>query len=441
MKKNRMSRAGIIGTAVLGMLAASWILPPFVHRTRKLCPVRPDGVPEAGALAQFARRYGVDCTVCHSSLYQLNSTGYKFRVAGLRMPDEIGADAKFANYGDVTSVRLRETYKITESATTSAGVKTPATNGLSSAGVNMYPIFGAFGKYWALETELSFKATAATVGASNATMRGTFPINSDMFVGVRTGLIGAFEGYGAADRGVGLLSPGWKPSVSDANNTGIKYNSAVPGGEGIEGSIDWKDTHASVAIRNGYNSKLASSNEGEDNYNKDLSVFVQQMIGESAVAAYFYSGTAGYNYTAAEAASSPFSAQWMNHYTRGALYGTLKALPNDKLSLLVGAVVGKDHLIDTTTHDASETFTSNGWFAQVQSVLHPHFTAALGYGTNRPNTKTAGNRSSDITLSLAAPYQNGKFAVDFQTKRTQAFGAGKRDVTANTIQAEWMLNY
>lgn len=459
MKTNRMSRAGVLGLAVVGLLAASWVLPPMVHQYRRLCPVRPDGVSEAGALAQFARRYGVDCTVCHTSIAQLTPVGYKFRVAGFRMPDEIGNEAKTSGFSDFTSVRLREQYKITESAVTSAGVKTPATNGFSSTGVNLYPGFGAFGKYWAMESEVSMavgntaatKGTVGGVSVSNANLRGTFPINSDAFVGVRVGVMPGFEGYGAADRGIGLLSPGWKPTPSQVQPNGTKsfvYNSAVPSSEGAEVSIDWKDTHASFQLLNGYNSYNGSVNQGEDNYLKDYNLFVQQMFGENAISAFFYSGKAGYSYDAgttvnglagAEAASTPGSSAWINDYQRMALYGTLKVLPKDRLSILAGFVDGKDHMISKTTHDGSGTFTSYGWFAQAQSVLHPHFTTALGYGTNRASTITAGNRTSDVTLSFAMPFQNGKFGVDFQTKRTQ--NVGNRDVIANQVLAEWMLNY
>lgn len=456
---NKKSRAGIIGLAVVGVLAAAWLLPPLVHQVRRQCPVRPDGVPEAAALAQFARRYGVDCTVCHTSIAQLTPAGYKFRVAGFRMPDEIGSDAKFSNWGDFTSVRLRETYKATGSSTDSTGKKVMATNGFSSSGVNVYPGFGAFGKYWGMESEISMAigntaATKGTVGGlnvSNANLRGTFPINADAYVGVRVGVMSGFEGYGAADRGIGLLTPSGKATASQVQPAGTKsftYVTAVPSGEGAEVALDWKDTHVSMQILNGYNSFNGSANQGEDNYLKDYNLFIQQMIGENAISAFFYSGKTGYAYDAsvnvqglpgAEAASTPGSAMWINNYQRAAVYGTLKILPQDKLSVLAGFFEGKDHMINKTTLDGSDQFNSYGWFTTVQSVLHPHFSTALAFGTMRASTRTAGNRVSDVTLSLAAPYQNGKFALDFQTKRTQNLGV--RDSIANTVQAEWMLNY
>src|SRR5437867_13088330 len=48
------------------------------------------GKREASAIPMFARRYGVGCMTCHTSPPRLNETGYKFRAAGFRMPEEIG---------------------------------------------------------------------------------------------------------------------------------------------------------------------------------------------------------------------------------------------------------------------------------------------------------------------------------------------------------------
>ncbi|HEX9129645.1 MAG TPA: hypothetical protein VF850_10815, partial [Gemmatimonadaceae bacterium] len=38
----------------------------------------------------FARRLNVSCNYCHTTIPRLNATGYKFRAAGFRMPEDIG---------------------------------------------------------------------------------------------------------------------------------------------------------------------------------------------------------------------------------------------------------------------------------------------------------------------------------------------------------------
>jgi hypothetical protein len=447
MKTDRIRRAGVLALAVAGVLAASWVLPPAVHRARRLCPVRQDGVSEAGAYATFARRYGVDCSVCHVSYPQLNETGYKFRTSGYRMPDEIGNEAKWSNWGDNASIKMKVNY----TAITANPGSTPSTetNGFANTtnGLEVFPIEGAFGKYVAANSEVDFvngPGGVAAVTMNNANLDATFPITADSFVTMRVGLMSAFQGYGASDRLVGALSPTFLPTPSQiqpgAGGVSVAYNKFAAGGDGLELAYNWKGTHVSAQVTNGYNSKTASTQLGEDNHYKDFSFFVNQMLfNESAIAAHFYSGTAGYAFSGPEAASTPYSAQWYDNYMRGVVYATIKALPGDKLDLLAGFADGTDHVYDLNTKSSSDQFHSMGWFAQVytvQHVLSQQLTTALAYGTNRKSTSTAGNRVSDVTLSFAVPIQNNKFDISFQARRAQN-GVNTPDTTTNTAQAQW----
>jgi hypothetical protein len=472
MKMKRLNRAGVLGLAVTGLLASAWVLPPVVHRVRRMCPVRPDGVREAAAYANFARRYGVGCEVCHTSVPQLNETGYKFRVAGYRMPDEIGSEAKWGNWGDNMSLRLQENYNV--AATKGSTSSTPETNGFVNGGLELYPLEGAFGKYMAANGEVDFaagktpttvvnntaansynlgKGNAGQVSMTNMNMIATLPINADSFVTARTGLISAFQGYGASDRGVGLISPTFKPTPSQVQPGGTKsftYPGFGSSGEGLELAYNWKGTHVSAQVVNGYNSNTGSTYQGEDNHLKDFGVFANQMIGENAIAAYFYNGSSGYSSNAATivngiggaAGGSPFTANWYDNYMRGIVYGTLKLLPQDKLDLLLGGCDGYDHTFDKTANNATDTFHSMGWFATlqtVQKVMDLPLTTALSYGTNRASTATAGNRVSDVTLSFAMPIENNKFAFDVQTQRQQQVGT--RDTIADLAEFQWQFMY
>ena len=464
MKTDRIGRAGALALTVVGLLAVSWVLPPAVHQARRLCPVRPDGVSEASAYANFARRYGVSCSVCHVSFPQLNDVGYKFRVAGYRMPDEIGADAKWSNWGDNASLRFSENYNV--ASTKGNKSSTPETNGFANSGLETYPLEGAFGKYVAANDEVDFaagktnttKGTAGSVSMSTLNLLATLPLTTDSFVTFRTGLMSGFQGYGASDRGVGNVSPTFKPTPNQVQPgpgkvTSFTYPGFAASGEGLEIAYNWKGTHVSAQVVNGYNSFNNSPNQGEDNHLKDYGFFVNQMLpfNESAVAAYFYKGSAGYGQSTlisnngvagAESASSPFNSAWMDNYYRGILYATIKALPADKLDLLLGVCDGTDQTFDLRTNDPSHRFHSMGWFATlqtVQQVMAHQLTAALSYGTDRASTDTAGNRVSDVTLSFAVPIENNKFGIDFQTQRTQAVGT--QDTTADIAQASWTFMF
>ena len=42
------------------------------------------------AMPNFARKTGMPCSGCHTVIPRLNEFGYKYRVAGFRLPDDIG---------------------------------------------------------------------------------------------------------------------------------------------------------------------------------------------------------------------------------------------------------------------------------------------------------------------------------------------------------------
>lgn len=86
-----MRRLNVVAGATLA-LAAAWVLPPALSSIRGLCPLRPTGVPEAGAVAQFARRTGMACTQCHTAFPRLTSFGEKFKYNGFQVPGNQDGD-------------------------------------------------------------------------------------------------------------------------------------------------------------------------------------------------------------------------------------------------------------------------------------------------------------------------------------------------------------
>ncbi len=70
-----------VGVSAL-LLSLVWLLPPYFHSLRHLCPVRPDGINQALALPSFARKYGMSCSQCHSDYPTLNSFGRQFKLNG-----------------------------------------------------------------------------------------------------------------------------------------------------------------------------------------------------------------------------------------------------------------------------------------------------------------------------------------------------------------------
>lgn len=73
--------------------------------------------PVASAMPMFARRYGVPCSTCHTSPPRLNETGYRFRAAGFRMPEELGKNVERSNkLTDHIGFRLQPRVVVTRSS-------------------------------------------------------------------------------------------------------------------------------------------------------------------------------------------------------------------------------------------------------------------------------------------------------------------------------------
>jgi hypothetical protein len=58
--------------------------------------------------AMFARKLGVPCQTCHTTIPRLNETGYKFR--GFRLPEMIGKSEEKVFEADYFSARLQARY-------------------------------------------------------------------------------------------------------------------------------------------------------------------------------------------------------------------------------------------------------------------------------------------------------------------------------------------
>ncbi|OGR57352.1 MAG: hypothetical protein A3I11_07190 [Elusimicrobia bacterium RIFCSPLOWO2_02_FULL_39_32] len=90
MKK--LKKYGSAVGIILLTLFLSWIAPPVVQKIRHLCPVRSNGVNEAQAVSQFARKYSMSCNACHTAFPRLTAFGERFKANGFQMLDSQDGD-------------------------------------------------------------------------------------------------------------------------------------------------------------------------------------------------------------------------------------------------------------------------------------------------------------------------------------------------------------
>jgi hypothetical protein len=163
----------------------------------------------AEAMPVFARKMGVPCAYCHTTIPRLNANGYKFRAAGFRLPDSIGKEEKKPfELGDYFSARIQSRYDtvatnqpngapIANCPGNACGSRTTS-NAFSFMEATLYPLTGAWGKYFGSLSELSV-SPEDFFEVENAYVRIVMG-NEKRFFTSRIGVFHPWEGFGASDR-------------------------------------------------------------------------------------------------------------------------------------------------------------------------------------------------------------------------------------------------
>jgi hypothetical protein len=160
-------------------------------------------------MPMFARKYGVPCSHCHTTIPRLNLTGYKFRAAGFRMPEEIGQYiTKKFDLSNYFSARLQARFDVQATnqpngaavANLESGAPGPRVTTIAPSfqEATLYPLTGSWGKYFGSLSELSV-SPEDFFEVENAYVRFAAGKEKRFFTG-RVGIFHSWEGFGASDR-------------------------------------------------------------------------------------------------------------------------------------------------------------------------------------------------------------------------------------------------
>jgi hypothetical protein len=213
-------------------------------------------------MPMFARKYGVPCETCHTTIPRLNEVGYKFRAAGFRFPEQIGkAEEKKFDLGDTISARIQVRYdtQVTNQPNGAAvanvigGVPGPrtTTNALSFMEGTIYPLTSSWGKYFSSLTEFSFSPEDVWE-IENAYARFNYG-SADRFFSLRGGVFHPWEGFGASDRPFSNVRPLFQTSAISAGGRAVPYVFQPWGLDevGVEAGADIKKLSFRAAILGG----------------------------------------------------------------------------------------------------------------------------------------------------------------------------------------------
>lgn len=400
----------------------------FVLATVSLSASRADAMP------MFARKYRLACATCHDApaIPRLNATGYKFRRAGFRMPEQIGEEESSEfSVGDYFSGRIATDLAVdntNEESEEDDGETAEQTNATFSGEVTVYPLTGSFQKRWATETEIGLEPGEAPE-IENAYVRGVWG-DSDLWLELRAGIFHPIEGFGGSDRPLGVTAPLFE-SQGTIGNQDTLFRLDEMDRLGAEAGVQWQDTSLTFQIVNGLQTVAREGEVGATGVlpgsgrRADVVVFANQILGSrSGVSAFWAHGATRPPIDEAAFAEEASEATWRNAYDRLALFGSVGA---GWFTALAGAALGFDQSRDPATGDKAR-FSSHGLFAEGDVSLGAQTTAFLRLDHFDPSDDTTIGTQNAATVG-AVLHDEWVFATpEFQYKLTsRESGDDRRD--------------
>ena len=374
-------------------------------------------VVDATAMPNFARKLGVGCATCHTTIPRLNETGFKFRAAGWRVPEDIGKpETKPFNLGDYFSGRIQARY---DASHTEIGPVSSHRSQLRFHELTVYPVTGAFEKYFSSLVELSFlpEESAEVENGYVRVDKGS----AAKFVEGRFGIFHPFEGFGASDRPIAITRPYFQTTAANSNQSTF----FTPWGfdqAGIEAGFDYNRTAVRGTIFNGLALRsedgaltafaaqggVLSKSSGLPSSNTvDFQLFANQILQPDggAVSVFYYHG----NLDLPVSRTSNF---FQNRFDRVALYAGYPIVP--QLHVYTGFQHGRDYVV------TGDTFTSRGSFVEADVPFHEYVTVGARYDWFDPARNISDNEVRGIFGFVNVPLQNGlQLIAEYQNKNTK----------------------
>jgi hypothetical protein len=401
------------------------------------------------AMPNFAKKYNMSCDGCHTTIPRLNETGFEFRKAGFRNPEEIGEEAKTA-FANTFAARIQARYDLKHRknpGTTPATTTEQTTSQLTFQEVTLYPLSMAFGTNYASLMELSI-ASEDFVEIENAYFRYVNGKDVAFFSG-RLGIMHPFEGYGASDRPYSLSRPFLQTNATNQNGStfftpwnfdqmGLDlaycHKKTTLSGTVFNGIV-LKDDEGSFKAFPAAGGELQKPTTGFKNRNsKDVQVFLNQILKDngSGVSLYWYHGFLDLPKRAGmDPADFVPDSSFGNTFDRLAAYAGWRLTP--KFEVQGAYQYGKDHLYDTVTNSAEDTFKSQGWFGELDAPLSERVTLGARYDFFDPSQDKADNTKRGITGFANIPMNDGlQWIAEYQHIQTER--AGRDDLKDDNFQ-------
>ena len=417
----------------------------------------------ASAMPNFARKYEKNCNMCHTQVPKLNRTGFEFRLAGYRMPNEIGQKEEDFNLGDFFAARI-QMQDLSKKHDDVNPAKNTSSNQLTFYEATLYPLTGSWGSNFGSLVELSM-APGESFEVENAYVRGVWGDGKKGWFTGKIGVMHPWEGFGASDRVLGNIRPLFQKQAS----IGSPFYLWNVDEMAIEGGYYWPKTGTNISARisngviwkpdsNGTFSDHADPAQGGDlnktpgqigQDHKNWQIVVNQYFNQdSGMTLYYYEGQIPYPDIANP--DNPVTGEFTSDsYSRFVAYGNYYVIPK-KLNLEAGWFSGSDSLKNSnvtgvlsnssTKQIGSQVGNSDGTFFEADyEILEGALGVGARYDSFDPSNKVDHNNQAAWSVFANWRFANSMQLVgDYQHKTTEA-GAKPGENTDDQLLARFIF--
>jgi hypothetical protein len=379
------------------------------------------GAASAGIPA-WARRYNVNCSHCHeAAIPRLNSTGFRFRWAGYRMPEDLGQPVTVSQVTNYLAARAQIDYVWEKTD----GQPTTASEFAEPALAILYA--GPFGKNFGGWFELNREE--GEVGAS-AAVTGVWGSEKN-HGGFRVGNVPYYLEGGVAgfDRPIGIEAP--TPAAGPVS-------SAIPfsfEGEQQAGELFYvtgNNRIAATLLNSNVFDGTALSQTGSTK--KDVSLNDMLLIDEKGSGLY----AAGYYGTVT--GMDPAQASTNSHYWRLAFSANkyFGGVDGPNLEALGGVVYGQD--LDLPVGAVFTRTDNKGygyWFSGQYFFAKPALTVFGRFESVDPDTQTSSDGNQRFVFGMVLPVNLPEYlrlTAEWHMDKPQASGAPKTNAATAEVQ-------
>lgn len=307
------------------------------------------------AVAAWARRYGVDCSMCHWRLNRLNQTGRMFLLRGHRMPGDKGWSEDKKDLGDYVTLTSKIRYIVDRDRSATENIAT-------EFDIEAFSLYtgGPIEKNWSYFVEQYFSERSGTTTRSKLADAYAFynsDPDDDTWFYARAGQIYPYQiyYYGSGGR----LSIGRPSVINDVAGLGNNYTPRDRAYGVSVGRVTQSGFLGELGIINGAGGNK-TPNIRENNNHKDAYLTLEKVLDSngSSLGAYAYKG------------EFKVSDTFTDKFDRFGLVGNYT---NATTSIMGGALWGSHDLVAGGERDAF------GYYLEVGKAFDPNWVGFVRY--------------------------------------------------------------